>query len=168
MYISLPPYFPSYLIASGPSVDSLFSFDFSSQLKFAAKYSNALREFSWNPFAAPPRLDMEISRTSCGYTVTSIPYYCLLIFLFWFSRSTLLTQATDRADACKALLSRLGASPFLHGQCHVATITPFVCLFRLFLFLSFLQPVTDEYQCLLSYKRALNVQCRMSYANHIS
>ena len=53
--------------------------------------------------------------------------------LFWFSRSTLLTQATDRADACKALHSRLGASPFLHGQCHVATITPafvwFVCFF---------------------------------------
>ena len=87
-------------VASGPSVVSLFSFDFSSQLKFAAKYSNALREFSWNPFAAPPRLDMEMSRTSRGYTVTSIPYYCLLIFLFWFSRSTLLTQATDRADAC--------------------------------------------------------------------
>ena len=61
-----------------------------------------------------------------------------------------------------------GASLFLHGQCHVATITPFVCLFRLFHFLSFLQPVTDEYQCLLSYKRALNVQCWMFYANYIS
>ena len=121
-------------IASGPSVVSLFSFDFSSQLKFAAKYSNALREFSWNPFAAPPRLDMEMSRTSCGYTVSCI----LIIIRSAFVLVLSFYSADTSYRSCRRLHSRLAHHfSFMANATSRPSHRLFVCFACFIIFLSY-------------------------------
>ena len=144
------PIFLSFcFIASGPFIFSLFV-SLLIRAGSKTKYGNGWRC---------------CGRMSRSYTLSCIPYYCLsvLCFVFLVPRSwrKLPTTLTAALPACASPAFMANAMSWLKRDHHTG-----VCLFCLFHILPVLQPVTDEYQYLSSYKRSLSAQCW--YTHHIS